>query len=481
MSNEEHVERTADIVPAEEVLPVQTTVDGFSRSLRHYLQENGLPSENILVAVDERWNVISNVPRVLERFSQDQRARAYYISKFIAACGAGLFDAGLNFLWDEVINNLRAKVAQFDLEYFYDTAIKDPQERRKFSTEDDLRDLDDWALVKGCSDCGIITDIGYRHLDYIREMRNWASAAHPNQAELSGFQLLGWLDTCIREVLARPVEGPVVEVRRLLRNVREQTLVADDVPPIVNSIQNLPDDLNAALLRSVFGMYTDPQIDVRIRTNLNFLAKAIWDGASEEMKFEVGLKYSNFSANGDIPRRQLANQFLGVVEGRGYLPESELALHIQEKVEILVRTHQSWDNFYNEVPVARELRTLIPVNGLIPAQINTAYVRAVVLCRVGRHSGVSRGARQYYDELIARFQGPQVTVFLDLLNDQTISNRVQFANCAANFRTVAATLAAREQNLVIKRALEMISTATDELLRNLGRDARFQRLRAQLG
>ncbi len=62
---------------------------------------------------------------------------------------------------------------------------------------------------------GILTDIGYRHLDYIRNMRNYASAAHPNQNQLTGFQLIAWLETCIREVLSREPQGGVVEVRKL--------------------------------------------------------------------------------------------------------------------------------------------------------------------------------------------------------------------------------------------------------------------------
>ena len=170
----------------------------------------------------------------------------------VAACGAGLFDAALNFLWDEVVSKLRRKVVQFDLEYFFDTAIKDPNERKKFGTEEHLSEIDDWTLVKGCHGCGIITEIGYRHLDYIRGMRNWASAAHPNQYEITGFQLLAWLETCISEVIAREIEGPAIEVRRLLRNLREQTLTVADVPPVAASIQTLPVDLSTALLRSGF-------------------------------------------------------------------------------------------------------------------------------------------------------------------------------------------------------------------------------------
>jgi hypothetical protein len=178
-----------DIVPVP-ALTVQTTVDNFSRGLQKYLNELGLPSQGVLVEVEHRGRVIDNLPAIVGSLSGEQREAALYLSKMVAACGAGLFNAALNFLWDELISKLRTKVLQFDLEYFFDTAIKDPDERKKYSTEEDLHELDDWTLIKASHDCGVISEVGYRHLDYIRTMRNWASAAHPNQAQITGFQLL---------------------------------------------------------------------------------------------------------------------------------------------------------------------------------------------------------------------------------------------------------------------------------------------------
>ena len=75
------------------------------------------------------------------------------------------------------VANLRAKVVRFDLVYFYDSVFTDPDRRKHFNTEEDLLQLDDWQLIKGCKGIGILSDIGFRHLDYIRDMRNWASAA----------------------------------------------------------------------------------------------------------------------------------------------------------------------------------------------------------------------------------------------------------------------------------------------------------------
>ena len=131
----------------------------------------------------------------------------------------GLFDAALNYMWDETIQNLRTKVVNFDLGYFYDSVL-DAQRRPSFSTEDDLKRLDDWEFIKGCRHTGLIGDLGLSHLDYIRNMRNFASAAHPNQNQITGLQLITWLQTCILEVLGREPEGAALEVRYLLNNIR---------------------------------------------------------------------------------------------------------------------------------------------------------------------------------------------------------------------------------------------------------------------
>lgn len=51
-------------------------------------------------------------------------------------------------------------------------------------------------------------------------MRNYASAAHPNQVTLTGLQLADWLETCIREIINLPHDTVVAEIQKLLVNVR---------------------------------------------------------------------------------------------------------------------------------------------------------------------------------------------------------------------------------------------------------------------
>jgi hypothetical protein len=95
----------------------------FENTLLGFIAQHGLPTATVLVSVQERSNVFRNIDGVVARIEDEQKQRSFYISKFIAASAAGLFDAALNYLWDETIYELRRRVAQYDLSYFFDTAF----------------------------------------------------------------------------------------------------------------------------------------------------------------------------------------------------------------------------------------------------------------------------------------------------------------------------------------------------------------------
>ena len=138
------------------------------------------------------------------------------------------------------------------LRYFYASAVDSEDQRKNYKTEDDLVRLDDWALIRGCRQIGVLSELGFKHLDDIRDMRNWASAAHPNHTELTGLQLCAWLETCIREVLIKEPEGPGVEVRTLLYNLRNEPLTVEDIPAIDAALSAFQEKSHS-LLRTVFG------------------------------------------------------------------------------------------------------------------------------------------------------------------------------------------------------------------------------------
>lgn len=92
-----------------ELLELQT----FEQGLVKFIGSRGLPTEKVLVSVSERMRVFDNVEHVLNKLDHGRREKSVYISKLLAAAASGLFDAALNYLWDETIFELRSRVAQY--------------------------------------------------------------------------------------------------------------------------------------------------------------------------------------------------------------------------------------------------------------------------------------------------------------------------------------------------------------------------------
>lgn len=190
--------------------PAADALQGFEDDLLDRFGQLGLPVDDVLVGVDQRRAMLTYGVGALDLLNEEQRARSLYISKMFAA--AGLFDAALNYLWDETIGQLRARVAGYDLAYFFDIAVTSTDRRKGLSTEEDLRQVDDASLLRATNSMELISATGYKQLELINYIRNHASAAHPNQIELTALQLAGWLETCIREVINLPLNSVAVEI-----------------------------------------------------------------------------------------------------------------------------------------------------------------------------------------------------------------------------------------------------------------------------
>jgi hypothetical protein len=266
------------------------------------IEAAGLPTDGILVSIRERDKLLRNVGDALDNLEGQQRSRASYISKMIIAGSVGLFDAALNYLWDETISELRARVAAFDVAYFFDLAEPSPARRKELSTADDLRKLDDAKLMEAANRIGLISDVGYHQLDHIRYMRNYASAAHPNQVILTGLQLAQWLEACIREVITLPRDTVVAEIGALLRNVKSTRLTATDLRNAAGFFDRLPDERSDNLAAGLFGLYTAPDTEPHALDNIRALWLDLWPYVSEDARNELGTKLGRFMASAEQGR-----------------------------------------------------------------------------------------------------------------------------------------------------------------------------------
>lgn len=404
----------------------------FESELLEVVGQLGLPQKNILVPINERSKVFRNIQSVVDLIGEEQKSRSVYISKFISAVASGLFDAALNYLWDETITELRRRAIYYDVEYLYDNATNE-EKRKKIKGPDDITKLDDNELIIGCRKIGLISDLGYKHLDFIRYMRNWASAAHPNQNQITGLQLVSWLETCINEVISLPLSTVAIEIRKLLANIRNNKISESESKKICHFYENLSQEEANNLASGFFGIYIQDDATQQTRENINLLAPDLWDYVDEQTKNDFGIKYGKAVASNDQPRSKLARQFLEIVSGVSYIPEGLKAAEIATAVENLLSAHRGFHNFYSEPMFARELGRLVGQAGKIPKEVNKIYVNGVVEVYLTNGNGIAWNAEPIYISLIKQFNSEQALIAILSITEETINSKLQFPLCADQY------------------------------------------------
>lgn len=381
----------------------------------------GLPTANVLVPVEEREQALRTLGMALGSLPVAERGRSAYISKMIAAASAGLFDAALNYLWNETVGELRRRIVGYDLAYFYDVAVSSPERRKHLSTEDDLTKIDDFDLLKGALQIGLISATGHARLDHIRYMRNYASAAHPNQVELTGLDLASWLEVCVRQVILLPYDTITAEIKRLLTNVRTQPISDDDATKAAAFFGNMPADRPDLLATGLFGLYVDRSQPPLVADNVRRLWPLLWTFVSEDARSGFGLKIGRFTASLDTAPAAAGRELLSLVGGLAYLPESERAVEIDAALDALTAAHRGWNNFHTEFTPAKALSELVGVHGEIPSALENKYLATLVEAYLGNQYGVSWAAVEHYEAMLRRLDSRQAGKALRAFTLPTIS------------------------------------------------------------
>jgi hypothetical protein len=405
----------------------------FEAGLMQVLNLHSLPTEGVFVDIPERVNVFKNLDTVLNQIKQDEKKQSLYLSKFIASTASGLFDASLNYLWDETILQIRKRVSQYDIEFFYDNAVSGDR-RKRLKDENDLDKVDDYDLIKGAKEIGLISDLGFKHLEYINYMRNWASAAHPNNSEITGLQLVSWLETCIKEVITLPISNVTIRIKQLLQVVKNTTISASDAQEIAVFSTSLTQEQINNLASGFFGIYVRPDTTSQTHQNINLLLPEIWGRVEEEVKQSFGLKYAHFTANNSQDEKKLSRQFLQIVNGESYIPDDLRAIEIDNTIDNLLSAHRGFNNFYNEPAFARQLLRIIGQPMKIPKSVEKKFVMAIVETFLTNGNGVAAAANEIYTEILSSLDSHQANIAALSFTDSKISSRLQFSLCERKFR-----------------------------------------------
>lgn len=445
----------------------------FEAILLSALESVGLPSDGVLVEIEQRHRVFQNYSNAIAMLTRDRRRESIYLSKLLAAVGAGLFDAALNYLWDETIAELRSRIARYDLAYFFDIAVPSPDRRQGLHAEEDLDQISDQDLIRGAREIGLISDVGYQQLDLIRYMRNYASAAHPNQNEINAYQLLGWIETCIKEVITLPETQIVAETKQLLQNVRAGMTTSANALATAEFFRELPSESADNIAAGFFGIYVAEDSDERARDSVRLLMPHLWTHVTEPKRRAFGVKYGKYVANGDTKRSERAREILDVVHGAAYLPEAVRVAEISTVIDELLAAHREFNNFHTEPGPARRLEGL--TSEPVPPAVRDPYVQAIVEVFLTNGNGVAWAADTHYAAMISRFDPDEAEIAIKQLFDPTIASKLRFQSAQAKLSELLDAIELKLTRPAARELMDAIRVFTGRPAR-IAKDSELRRL-----
>ena len=320
------------------------------------LNDFGLPSENIIASVEERENIMKMLPNLMNSIPESQKRDARYLSRFVAGAAIGLFDASLNYVWNEVIISLRKKIIYFGIDTFYDNAVAD-KIREQYKNEDDLLGIKDRTMLETLRKLEWISNVVYLKLCHILDMRNQIGASHPNSYDINSYELLGWLQTCLTEVINDKPSSSAVHIKEIVEQIKKSTSPLDNITieTIGKEVEKFSSVMSGTLLRALFGIFIVESTSAEARSNVLKLSKEIWKYCKDDIKFDIGEKKLFFRNNLQKDKEGLTHKFLEYCDGLTYLSLTERSLEISSLCDDLLAAHNGWDNFYHEAPIAKKL------------------------------------------------------------------------------------------------------------------------------
>ena len=405
MSNEnlpQNMGQNNNVVPFSELTQLEI-------SITNGLSKLGLPTENIFLCTEDRFQFMKNIEYVLSKI-EENKFTAVYMSKIIASICVGIPEAPLNYLWNETIIALRNNVERYGLDLFGTTL------GRKISSQEEFRQVSDYDLLNTCFKISLIDEEIKQRLHYILWKRNTMSIAHPTHFSSSYpiMDVVSDLIFVVEKVIYYKIPENVLQVKQILARIKTIEFDGHSVEAIITE---LPFTANIdQLLRGIFSIYAIEDSEIA-RTNITKIAKAVWLNSSTDVKDEIAVKISGYFVNVEDPKNKLSKKFLEICNAQDYMPDSIKSYDIKERCSALITVHNGINNFYSEPVFAKSLYDyIIKIHGTIPKQVQVIYLKTLFQVFITNGNGTAWNAEPYYKQLLQQITNfPQQSYLLKLL------------------------------------------------------------------
>ncbi|GEM63948.1 hypothetical protein SF1_19300 [Sphingobacterium faecium NBRC 15299] len=330
------------------------------------------------------------------------------INKAKTAIESGLNDAAINYIWNLAMYDLHKKIIVYGVDYF-SSAIN--WDGKPLKTLEDLREVKDYQLISGAFALGIIPSEAHFFLQQCREIRNNFSTAHLPMGEIDKFETFNFIKNCIKYVLTFDLPAPGLQIKDLVESLMVEKL--DSVDEIEAIIQGQSSKVYGPILHNLFSSFIKHDCDPNLKHNIKLLAPFLWEIVSDEVKSNIAAKFSSLR---DVKGKDAANEaleFLKVVKGVEFIPESFKEIIFKKHALFLIDAHNGWDNFHYEPGYARDLASL---GSNVPVSAIYTYVKAILLSFIGNRYGLANAAQEYNTLMITNLSQTGIRALFSILS-----------------------------------------------------------------
>jgi hypothetical protein len=382
-----------------------------------FLTELGLPSDNIIASNQEREIINKTLPAYITQLPNDLKQDARYLSKFVVGAGFGLFDYALNSIWNEVTLALRNKAITYGLDIFFDASVGGRM-RELYNTDVDLAGLKDKTLLDTCKKLELISETTYKKLAHILDMRNDIGISHPTNYTINAFELMGWFQTCIQDVLQDQPSDSAIQVKAFIDNLKTLEAIIEDerIEKIGYQISSLASLHCSRILRTIFGLYVSDDSNQTLRKNISKIIPILWSASTDEVKYKIGIILEGYNNNLHTTKHEKACEFFEIAKGNKFRTNSERIINLENLSNDIKEAHFGHDNFYNEVPLIKDILSYFEDSKDIPNEVAKNLIHSIMLCRIGRglnySNGVSPSGKGYYDSFFKMLKDDFIPLFI---------------------------------------------------------------------
>jgi hypothetical protein len=320
------------------------------------------------------------------------------------ALSVDLYPAAMRAAWDAVIDDLRKKVLAFGLQHFASVEGMPP-----IRSEADLHtQMTAHHLLLGAYKLHLLDEEAYVQLSHCMQLVMGYAQSNQFASELDRLEVLNFVKNCVKYSLAVDGPQPGFDIKGLFERIENEDLTAR-LPEFEQAIARQPVDSTSTIARLLFRAYVEFFPTATRDANILRLFPHIWHVSTEQTRAQLGSEFVRIRLNGTNDQAGRAWSLIQLVQGASYLPDDFLARYFDQLSDALLSAHNGVDNFYNEVEPAQRLLSL---GARVPSSARSKYVRAVAVCFLGNHYGVSFAALPSLTTMLERFDAELVKVLL---------------------------------------------------------------------